>query len=79
MRRRGRPTPWSEEDLRTLRELAAIGTPTGVIALRLHRSKMAIPAKAAKEHISLDSRGSSKEKKQASLDAPMENLADPSQ
>ncbi len=42
--------------------MAAVGTPIGVIALRLRRSKMAISAKAAKEHISLDSRGTKKEK-----------------
>ena len=47
-----------ENDLRTLRELAGVGTPTGIIALKLHRSKIAISSKAAKEHISLDSRGS---------------------
>jgi hypothetical protein len=52
-----------------LRKLAAVGTPTGVIAIKLHRSKTAVSDKAAKEHISLASRGSSTNKKQASVDA----------
>ena len=76
MSRRGRPTPWSEEDLTTLRELAPVGTPTGVIALELHRSKIAVSCKAAKEHISLDSRVESKKKKQARhVEVPDQNLA----
>jgi hypothetical protein len=60
-----------------LRELAAVGTRTGVIALKLHRSKIAISGKAAKEHISLNSRGSTKKKKQASADAQIQKIADP--
>jgi len=46
-------TGWSDEDLRRLRDLATGGTPTGVIALRLDRSKAAVYSKASKEHISL--------------------------
>jgi hypothetical protein len=39
---RNRHTEWSDEDIRRLRDLAAGGTPTGVIALRLDRSKAAV-------------------------------------
>ena len=39
---RNRGAEWSDEDIRRLRDLAAGGTPTRVIALRLDRSKAAV-------------------------------------
>ena len=59
---RNRRTAWSNEDIRRLRELAAGGTPTGVIALKLDRSKAAVYSRAAKEHISLSPCSSKKTK-----------------
>ncbi len=62
---RNRGIEWSDEDLRRLRDLAAAGTPTGVIALRLDRSKVAVYSKAAKEHITLSAYRGLKKTKQA--------------
>ena len=55
-----RGAEWSDEDIRRLKDLATGGTPTGIIALRLDRSKAAVYSKAAKKHISLSPRSSSK-------------------
>ncbi|WP_165027241.1 MULTISPECIES: hypothetical protein [unclassified Dysgonomonas] len=44
---------WSEEDIEKLKELVEGNTPTGVIGLKLGRSRDAIQAKASKEGVSL--------------------------
>ena len=45
--------PWSDADLRALRDLARGNTPTGVISLKLGRTETAIRGKAQREGISL--------------------------
>jgi hypothetical protein len=44
---------WTDEDIDKLRELAEGDTPTGVIGLKLGRSKSAVYTKASEENISL--------------------------
>ena len=44
---------WSSEDLQTLKQLARVNTPTGVISLKMGRTPTAIRSKAQREHISL--------------------------
>jgi len=44
---------WSDEDISKLKTLAKQDTPTGVIGLKLGRSKDAVYAKASEEEISL--------------------------
>jgi len=45
--------PWSPEDLKQLKQLAAANTPTRVIGLKLGRTPDAVQAKAAEQGISL--------------------------
>lgn len=45
--------PWSEAELKELRELADGNTPTRVIGLKLGRSETAVRSKASDESISL--------------------------
>jgi len=45
--------PWTSKDVEYLKELAAGNTPTGVIGLKLGRTKGSIQSKAAQEGISL--------------------------
>ena len=45
--------PWTDEDLKQLRELARSNTPTGVIGMKLGRTEDAVQSKAAAEGISL--------------------------
>jgi hypothetical protein len=45
--------PWSDNDLKTLKQLAKGNTPTGVISLKLQRPPAAIRSKAQREGISL--------------------------
>jgi hypothetical protein len=45
--------PWSDTDLRKLKELAKGNTPTGVISFKLQRPPTAIRSKAQRESISL--------------------------
>lgn len=45
--------PWSDEDVRKLRELADENTPTRVIGLKLGRTEDAVYSKASAEGISL--------------------------
>ena len=45
--------PWSETDLRSLKQLAKGNTPTGVISLKLRRPLAAVRSKAQREGISL--------------------------
>jgi hypothetical protein len=49
---RGR-TKWVDEDILLLKKLARRGTPTGAIALKLGRTKVAISIKASKLRIKL--------------------------
>ena len=44
---------WTPDELKKLGELAVGNTPTRVIALKLHRSPVAVQAKASVEGISL--------------------------
>lgn len=44
---------WSDADLRALKQLAKVNTPTGVISLKLRRPLAAIRSKAQREEISL--------------------------
>jgi hypothetical protein len=44
---------WSDEELRTLKQLAKENTPTRVIALKLGRTEDAVRSKAHKEGVSL--------------------------
>jgi len=44
--------PWTSSELRTLRTLAKLGYPAGVVALRLGRSLSGVQQKAAAEAIS---------------------------
>lgn len=60
---RNQGAEWSDEDIRRLRDLAAGGTPTGVIALRLDRSKAGVSLKASREHVRLSPHSSSKKTK----------------
>lgn len=45
--------PWSDSDVRKLRDLAKQNTPTGVLSLKLQRPEPAIRSKAQREGISL--------------------------
>ena len=45
--------PWSDADIRQLKQLATQNTPTGVISLKLKRPPAAIRSKAQREGISL--------------------------
>ncbi|PUA28614.1 MAG: hypothetical protein B0W54_12850 [Cellvibrio sp. 79] len=45
--------PWTQKDVAYLKELAAGNTPTGIIGLKLGRTKGAIQSKASAEGISL--------------------------
>lgn len=45
--------PWSDEDVKQLRELARGNTPTRVIGLKLGRTEESVQSKAASEGISL--------------------------
>ena len=45
--------PWSDDDVKQLRDLAAENTPTRVIGLKLRRTEDAVYAKASAEGISL--------------------------
>lgn len=45
--------PWSQKDIEQLKALAAGNTPTGIIGLKLGRTKGSIQAKAGQEGISL--------------------------
>jgi hypothetical protein len=45
--------PWSAADVRRLRSLAKKNTPTGVIGLKLGRTKPAVQSKASEKRISL--------------------------
>jgi len=45
--------PWSDADLKKLKQLAKGNTPTGVISLKLQRPPAAIRSKAQREGISL--------------------------
>jgi hypothetical protein len=45
--------PWTTKEIAELRRLVAGNTPTGVIALKLERSKRAIRLKSHQEGISL--------------------------
>ncbi len=45
--------PWTQKDVAYLKELAAGNTPTGVIGLKLGRTKGSIQSKASSEGISL--------------------------
>lgn len=45
--------PWSDDDVRKLRELADENTPTRVIGLKLGRTEDAVYSKASAEGISL--------------------------
>lgn len=45
--------PWTQEDVAQLKELAAGNTPTGIIGLKLGRTKGSIQSKASQEGISL--------------------------
>jgi hypothetical protein len=45
--------PWKPEDIKYLKELANGNTPTGVMSIKLGRTKRAIYAEASKEKISL--------------------------
>ena len=45
--------PWSDGDVRTLRQLARANTPTRVIGLKLGRTADAVKSKAASQGISL--------------------------
>ena len=51
--RASRGNEWSSGDLRTLRELAAVGTPPEVIATTLRRTASAVRNKAGMHGISL--------------------------
>ncbi len=44
---------WSASDVRMLRQLARANTPTGVIGLKLGRTKISVRGKAQREGISL--------------------------
>lgn len=46
--------PWSDADLRKLRELARANTPTRVISLKTGRTPAAVQQKASSENISLE-------------------------
>ena len=46
-------TPWTTEEVKQLRELAKLNTPTRVIGLKLGRTEDAIYAKASELGISL--------------------------
>lgn len=45
--------PWSPAQVRQLRSLASKNTPTGVIGLKLGRSRAAVQSKASQKRISL--------------------------
>ena len=45
--------PWSNDDVKELRQLARANTPTGVISLKLGRTPVAVRGKAQREGISL--------------------------
>lgn len=45
--------PWSTNDVRQLRELAASNTPTRVIGLKLGRTPAAVQSKAGEKNVSL--------------------------
>jgi hypothetical protein len=45
--------PWSNDDVKTLRQFAKANTPTGVISLKMGRTPTAIRSKAQREGISL--------------------------
>jgi len=45
--------PWSDADLKNLKQLAKGNTPTGVISMKLQRPPAAIRSKAQREGISL--------------------------
>ena len=45
---------WTSQDVSQLRQLASHNTPTGVIGLKLGRTKDAVYTKASAENISLD-------------------------
>lgn len=45
--------PWSNDDVKHLKELAKENTPTRVMGLKLGRSEEAVYSKAADENISL--------------------------
>jgi len=47
-------SPWTKEDVKTLRSLARRNTPAGVIGLKLQRPESAIRSKAQRERISLN-------------------------
>lgn len=57
---------WSGDDVNKLRELARQDTPTGVIGLKLGRTKAAIYTKASAEGISLEPPNPSHKKKRSS-------------
>ena len=48
-----RGNPWTEEEVRQLRQLASENTPTRIIGLKLGRSEEAVYSKASAEGISL--------------------------
>lgn len=45
--------PWTSQEIKQLKDLAKHNTPTGVIGLKLGRTKAAISSKAGQEEISL--------------------------
>ena len=45
---------WSASEVKQLRSLAKRNTPTGVIGLRLGRSKAAVQSKAGEKRVSLE-------------------------
>jgi hypothetical protein len=45
--------PWSDKEVKQLRQLAKSNTPTGVISLKLQRPPASISSKAQREGISL--------------------------
>ena len=47
--------PWTDHEVRELRKLASVNTPTSIIARRLDRSPRAVEAKATEENIILKS------------------------
>ena len=46
-------TPWSADEVRELKSLAKLNTPTGVMSLKLERPPSAVRSKAQREGISL--------------------------
>lgn len=51
--RRRAGEPWTAEEVRRLKGLAKVNTPTGVLSLKLKRPPAAIRSKAQREGISL--------------------------